>query len=178
MTERDRYKPGAASGAQVKKDGESWTLVLVKNLRHPPELVWEALTNPAHLREWAPFDADGNLSTVDNKVKLTTLSSPPQISETTITRAEKPKTLQYTWGGNDIRWELAPTDSGTRLTLWHSIDRNFISMGAAGWHICLDVLDASLTDTPIGRIVGAEAMKFEWQRLNEEYARQFGVEAK
>ena len=29
---------------------------------------------------------------------------------------------------------------------------------------------------PIGRIVGPEAMKFDgWQRLNAEYARQFGV---
>ena len=30
---------------------------------------------------------------------------------------------------------------------------------------------------PIGRIVGGEAMKFEWQRLNAEYAKQFGIEA-
>jgi len=31
--------------------------------------------------------------------------------------------------------------AGTRLTLWHNIDRRFIAMGAAGWHICVDVLD-------------------------------------
>ena len=30
--------------------------------------------------------------------------------------------------------------------------------------------------TPIGRIVGGEAMKFGWQRLNAEYAKRFGVE--
>ena len=71
-----------------------------------------------------------------------------------------------------------PLGSGTRLTLWHNIDRRFISMGAAGWHICFDVLDRLLGGTPIGRIVGAEAMKFGgWQRLNAEYAKQFGVEA-
>jgi len=50
-------------------------------------------------------------------------------------------------------------------------------MGAAGWHICLDVLDHLLSGAPIGRIVGPEAMKFGWQRLSAEYARQFGVEA-
>ncbi len=50
-------------------------------------------------------------------------------------------------------------------------------MGAAGWHICLDVLTHSLDGKPLGRIVGAEAMKFEWPRLNTEYATQFGVEA-
>jgi len=34
-----------------------------------------------------------------------------------------------------------------------------------------------LASRPIGRIVGAEAMRFGgWQRLNAEYAKQFGVE--
>ena len=48
-------------------------------------------------------------------------------------------------------------------------------MGAAGWHICFDVLDRLLAGRPIGRIVGPEAMKFGgWQRLNAEYAKQFG----
>ena len=50
-------------------------------------------------------------------------------------------------------------------------------MGAAGWHICFDVLDRFLEGHPIGRIVGGDAMKFEWQRLHAEYAAQFGVEA-
>jgi hypothetical protein len=50
-------------------------------------------------------------------------------------------------------------------------------MGAAGWQICLDVLERFVAGEPIGRIVGAEAMKFEWPRLNAEYAKQFGVEA-
>ena len=34
-----------------------------------------------------------------------------------------------------------------------------------------------LADAPIGRMVGPDAMKFGgWQRLNAEYAQQFGVE--
>ena len=37
--------------------------------------------------------------------------------------------------------------------------------------------DGELAGEPIGRIVGAEAMRFGgWQRLNAEYAKQFGVE--
>ena len=90
-----------------------------------------------------------------------------------MTRADAPKVLEY----NDTRWELEAFGGGTRLTLWHNIDRRFISMGAAGWHICFDVLDRLLSGTPIGRIVGPEAMKFGgWQRLNAEYAKQFGIE--
>src|ERR1700751_4240957 len=75
MIDRERYAPGAAGGAHIKKERlqngqEKWTLVLVRELRHPPERVWQALTDPAHLREWAPFDAGGNLGTVGT-VKLT-----------------------------------------------------------------------------------------------------------
>jgi hypothetical protein len=39
------------------------------------------------------------------------------------------------------------------------------------------VLDHLLAGTPIGRIAGPEAMKFGWQRLNAEYAKQFGINA-
>jgi len=190
MTDRAQYTPGPASGAQVRKDGEKWTLILVRDLRHSPEKVWQALTDPAQLREWAPFDADGSLGTVGSTpfdadgslgtvgstVKLTTVGAPtPHVTETTVTRADAPKVLEYNWGGFDMRWELEAVGGGTRLTLWTNIDRRFIAMGAAGWHICFDVLDHLLSGTPIGRIVAGEAMKFGgWQRLNAEYAKQFG----
>jgi len=172
MTDREQYTPGQANGAQVRKDGEKWTLILVRELRHAPEKVWQALTDPAHLREWAPFVADESLGTVGATVNLTWVGTPKPI-ETTVTRADAPRLLEY----SDIRWELEAFGGGTRLTLWHSTDRRFIPWGAAGWHICFDVLDQLLSGTPIARIVGGDAMKLEgWQRLNTEYAKQFGIE--
>jgi hypothetical protein len=171
MTDREQYAPGPARGAQVRKDGEKWTLILVRELRHSPEKVWQALTDPAHLREWAPYDADGNLGTVGT-VKLTWVGNPTPL-ETTVMRADAPKVLEY----NDTRWELEAYGEGTRLTLWHNIDRRFISWGAAGWHIAFDVLDRLLAGQPIGRISGADAMKLSgWQQLTAEYAKQFGTE--
>src|SRR3989454_10926934 len=92
MTDREQYTPGPASGAQVRKDGEKWTLILVRELRHSPEKVWQALTDPAHLREWAPFEADGSLGTVGT-VKLTWVGT-PTVSETRVTRADAPKVLE------------------------------------------------------------------------------------
>ena len=178
MSSREDYAPGAASGAEIRKDGEKWTLVLVRDLPHPPAKVWKALTEPEHLREWAPFDSDRSLGAVGT-AKLTTVGAPtPLVSETQVKRADAPKLLEFNWGGQDIRWQLEPQGGGgTRLTLWHNIDRRFISMGAAGWHICFDVMERLLAGQPIGRMVGAETMKFSgWQRLNAEYARQFGVE--
>lgn len=174
MTDREQYVPGPARGAQVRKDGEKWTLILVRELRHSPEKVWQALTDPAHLREWAPFEADGSLGTAGTTVNLTWVGT-PQALETRVTRADPHKVLEY----GDIRWELEASGGGTRLTLWHSIDRRFIAWGAAGWHICFDVLERLLGGEPMGRIAGGEAMKFSgWQRLTAEYASQFGVETK
>jgi uncharacterized protein YndB with AHSA1/START domain len=162
----------------VEKDGEKWTLVVVRELRHSPQKVWEAITDPAQLHQWAPFDADGNLGAVGRRVTLTTAGAPaPHVTETTVARAEPPRLLEYNWGGFDMRWELENLDGGTRLTLWTNIDRRFISMGAAGWHVCLDVLDHLLGGDPLGRIVGPDAMKVDgWERLHAEYAQQFGVE--
>ena len=171
MIGREQYAPGPASGAEVVKLGEKWTLILVREMRHSPEKVWQALTDPAHLREWAPFEVDGSLGAVGT-VKLTWAGASTAL-ETRVTRAEAPRVLEY----DDIRWELEPFGGGTRLRLWHNIDRRFISWGAAGWHISFDVLDRFLAGEPIGRIAGAEAMKFSgWQRLVAEYAKQFGAQ--
>ena len=177
MTDLKDYTPGPATIARVQKDGakspDKWTLILVRKLGHSPEKVWQALIDPAHLREWAPFDADGSLATVGATVNLTWVGT-QQVAPATVTRVEAPRILEY----GDIRWELEAIDAGTRLTLWASIDRRFISWGAAGWHISFDVLDRLLSGTPIDRIAGPEAMQFEgWQRLKKEYAEQFGAES-
>jgi hypothetical protein len=177
MSDLEHYVPGPANGAQVKKDGGGqdkgkWTLILVRELRHSPEKVWRALTDPVQVREWAPFVVNGNLGTVGATVNLTWVGK-PQAFATKITRADFPRLLEY----GEIRWELEATGSGTRLTLWHKIDHRFISWGAAGWHISFDMLDRLLAGKPLGRIAGVDAMKFNgWQRLVGEYAEQFGVQ--
>jgi uncharacterized protein YndB with AHSA1/START domain len=178
MGKRETYAPGPAAGASIRKDADTWTLVLVRDLKHPPAAVWEAITDPAQLSEWAPFDADRNLASA-GPVQLTTVGAPtPMVAQTHVLRAEEPRLLEFNWGGNALRFELEPQGAGTRLTLWHAIERGFIAWGAAGWHVCFDVLEHLLTGAPLGRIVGAEALKFEgWQRLTAEYARQFGVDA-
>src|SRR5687767_15078753 len=100
MIAREQYTPGPASGARIQKqEGETWTLVLVRELRHSPDKVWLALTDPEHLREWAPFDSDGNLGAEGSTVRLTTVGAPTLlVTETTVTRADPPRELVYNWG--------------------------------------------------------------------------------
>lgn len=179
MSNSERYVPGPASGATIDKDGEKWTLVVVRELRHSPETVWKALTDPAQLTQWAPFDADRNLGTAGATVTLTTIGAPQaRVSETTVTRADAPRLLEYRWGDGEMRWQLEPSAGGTRLTLWHDIGHRYIAMGAAGWHLCFDVLARALAGAAIGRMVGIEVMKLPfWQGLHTSYAKLLGVGA-
>ena len=178
MTGDTTYTPGPARDARIDKRGDTWTLVLTRELRHSPEKVWESLTDPSHLRDWAPFDADRKLDKAGVTAKLTTVGAPtPHVTETTVLRAEAPKLLEFNWGGQEIRWQLEAAASGTRLTLWHNIDKRYIAMGAAGWHLCIDVMDHALRGTPLGRSVGPDAMKVPgWKELMGGYVQLLGRE--
>ena len=46
MTDRDQYAPGPASAAQIQEDGEKWTLIVVREFRHPPEKLWAGAHRP------------------------------------------------------------------------------------------------------------------------------------
>ncbi|HYK10698.1 MAG TPA: SRPBCC domain-containing protein [Gemmatimonadales bacterium] len=172
MADHTQYAPGPVAKAEVRKGGERWTLILVKELRHSPEKVWRALIDPAQLREWAPYEVAGDLTTVGSAITLTWVGTGSR-TDAKVAQVDPPKVLEYA----DTRWELEPLGSGTRLTLWATIDRRFVSWGAAGWHIGFDVLDHLLAGTPIGRIAGGDAMKYTaWLRLRSEYTKQFASE--
>lgn len=159
--------------AQVIKHGESWMLVFVRDIRHSPEKVWQALTDPSELREWAPFDPDRNLGS-SGEALLAMAGESSEPTPCVVRHADAPRLLEYTWGDDILRWELEPTPEGTRLTLRHTMaDRSWLPKVTAGWHICLDVLDRFLTGDPIGRIVGDAARHHGWDELHDAYAARF-----
>ena len=175
---RKNYRPGKPASVEARADGNRWTLVFVRELRHPPAKVWQALTDPRELAKWAPFDPDRDLGT-PGPAALTMAggSAPEPPLPSTVVRAEAPKLLEYTWGEDLLRWELAPTASGTRLTLSHTMgDRTWLPKTAAGWQICLDVAEQALSGESIGRIVAGEAKDYGWEQLNADYAEQLGIE--
>jgi uncharacterized protein YndB with AHSA1/START domain len=175
---RVTYKPSPIGDAECHGEAGRWTLVLVRELRHPPEKVWAALTDPDQLIEWAPYAADRNLDGVGD-VTLTMISrNATQELQATVTRAERPWRLEYTWGGDLLRWQLEAIESGTRLTLRHTVsDEVSVAKATAGWHICLDVAEHLLDGDPIGPIRGEDAMDHGWQELHDAYAARLGVDS-
>jgi Activator of Hsp90 ATPase homolog 1-like protein len=93
-----------------------------------------------------------------------------------VTRADPPTVLEYAWGKDLLRWQLSPTEQGTRLTLEHTVeDRDLVPKVAAGWHICLVVAERLLDGAPIGPIRGEDARNYGWDELNEAYAAALGI---
>lgn len=171
---KDEFRPGPLAEVEAQQDGDRWTLVFVRELRHAPQKVWRALTDPAELRGWAPFDADRDLGSTGGATL--TMAPDGEALAATIHRAEPPRLLEYTWGTDLLRWELEPAGPGTRLTLRHTLaDRAWVPKVAAGWQICLDVADLMLAGKPIGRIVGHEARDHGWEQLNGAYAERLGI---
>ena len=48
------------------------------------------------------------------------------------------------------------------------------AMNAAGWHLCLDVLDGTLTGAEPARVVGEAALDHGWESLRDAYAELLG----
>jgi uncharacterized protein YndB with AHSA1/START domain len=170
------FDPGPLLAVSGYRDGERCTVVLHRTLAHPPETVWAVLTDPELLGRWAPYTADRDLGAVGPATLTMIDSASPADLPSTVSAAQAPRLLEYTWGGDRLRWELAADDGGTRLTLAHTVEApGWMPKVAAGWHLCLLVAQHLLDGAPIPPIVGEAALGYGWQALADGYARQLDV---
>ena len=96
---------------------------------HPPEKVWQALTDPAAIAEWLmPNDFEPRIG---HRFTFHTHPAPgfDGIIDSEVLEIDPPRLLVYTWFANFhedpksrsiVRWELTPTKSGTHVKLTHS----------------------------------------------------------
>ncbi|WP_433292819.1 SRPBCC family protein [Actinoplanes sp. CA-030573] len=160
--------------AEMIPTGPSWTLIFIRELRQPPHEVWAALTDPAELDQWAPFAAKSSLAVTGDTTLTMIDGDERQDLPATVRTAAAPSLLEYTWGEDVLRWELEPAGTGTRLTLRHTLSHpDTGAMVAAGWHLCLDVLQHLLDGEPVGVIRGKDALNHGWEELRASYERQF-----
>lgn len=170
------FDPGplATVGYHARENG--WTLLFVRDLRHPPEKVWAALTEPEQLRKWAPFTANRVLDSTGDATLTMIGDDTTEDVDGSVIRAEPPTLLEYSWGDSVLQWDLAEAGSGTRLTLRHTMkDRNWLPKIAAGWHLCLVVAERLLDGKPIEPIRGDAARGYGWEELNDTYAMKLGI---
>lgn len=99
-----------------------------------------------------------------------------QDSPATVSRLEPPRLLEYSIYGQPMRWELTPAAGGTLLTVQQAVGgREWITRGAAGWHLCLETLAQRLDGGEPEPVRGMAAMEHGWNELNEAYAGALGI---
>ena len=128
-------------------DSDSLSVVIERDLNHPPARVWRALTEPHLLGEWlmpTDFRAEpGHL------FRLTADWGAVDCAVTEITPGER---LAYRWGDGVldtvVTWTLIPRPGGTRLRMEQTGFRRdqprYYGGAKAGWPGFLDRLETVL----------------------------------
>ena len=160
--ERDGQLIKAEEGAAVR---------FARVLAHSPERVWRAITDREELRRWFPALIEGELETEGAELSFPFPHGEGPTEPGQVLTVDPPKLLAYTWGEQELRFELEPVGDGCRLTFTHTLPLEETANVAAGWHACLDELAALVDGRP-----AADPEEDRWSDLHEGYAEDFGVD--
>lgn len=158
------------NGTLFTHDGH-WALRFERLLRHPPEKVWRAITEPEQLAGWFPARIEGERAA---GAPLRFVQEGGSM-DGKIIEHEPPRLFGYTWGDAVMRFELRPDPAGTLLIFTHTFDeRPSAASFAAGWHQCLDALTGVLVGRP-APIPQAGGSSRAYRVRHEAYAEVFGL---
>jgi len=159
--------------ALARADGR-WVLTMTRALRQPPERVWPMLTEPGQLSRWSPVVPDRPLTSVGPAISHETPDQPAV--DVTVLACDPPRKLVHRWGDHLLRWVLTPVRGGSRLTLEQTFGQpDDAAMYAAGWHLCLAVLEVLDGGDEAGRVVGERARDYGWAELRDRYQNRLGL---
>ena len=140
-----------------------------RRLGHPPQRVWAAITEPEQLKAWFPDTIVVQEWRVGAPLRFEHAGLDLNF-DGEVLAVEEGRLLEFRWGTDRIRFEVEPDGDGTKLTLLDTIDElGKAARDAAGWHACLDALEASLS----GESVDADV----WSAVHPSYVERFGPEA-
>lgn len=176
------------SQGTVRPTEDGFQLRFEREIAHPVDTVWNVLTT--RHSEWLSGPSGEIELRLGGKVKM-----PAHTIESTVTEFEPPKVIAYGWDspewgkGGNVRWELSPGTSGTRLVLTHDhppIDpaqqKQFAGkMGwpdkmlravprtLAGWHFLLDALELMLDGDATPDVPTPQQPGDYWKHIFEHY---------
>ena len=127
---------------------DSLSVVVERDLPHPPEKIWRALTQPHLLKEWL-MKTDFRPEQ-DRRFHLT---ADWGAVEGQVREVDPPSRLAYSWDSKDLRsvvtWTLTPTATGTRLRMeqtgFRPDQQPYYRGATAGWPRFLAALEDVLS---------------------------------
>ncbi|GGJ83686.1 hypothetical protein GCM10011583_14180 [Streptomyces camponoticapitis] len=139
---------GFSSSLSGAGDGRT-ALRMERQLAHPPQRVWDAITQPAHLARWFPSEVSVDLRP-GGEIGFHFPGDPGPGMTGRVTDADEPRLFAFTWDEDHLSWEITPDGDGSRLLLVHTFgDRFGAASFASGWQICVTALGQVLDGGPV-----------------------------
>jgi uncharacterized protein YndB with AHSA1/START domain len=157
-------------GELLTRDGR-YELRFERALDHPVARVWQAITSPEGLAAWFPFDVEGERRT-GAPLRFVFREGEADDFAGEMVEFTPQSAMELRWDGDEtVRLEVeAAGASACVLRLINRFDEiGKAARDAAGWHTCLDHLEASLT--------GGTVSEDRWSELHPAYVERFGPEA-
>lgn len=142
----DTIHAGSAHGSYETVDGRP-LLRFERRLAHPIDAVWRAVSDPAELAHWFPSTIAVEELRVGGSMTFSFEEHDLPPMQGSVTELDPPRLLGFSWGDDELRFELAPSDDGAQTTLRFSVAldaRDKAARDATGWHVCLDALERQL----------------------------------
>jgi uncharacterized protein YndB with AHSA1/START domain len=160
---------GAMHGTYEIVDDRS-ALSFERRLAHSVERVWRAVSEPGELAHWFPSAMSGELTPGGTLTfEFPGGEMPPMQGE--VIEVDPPRSLAFTWGDDMLRIELERDDDGCVLHFTVLFDDSArASRDAAGWHVCLELLERHLAGVET-RSPTSDATP-DWRGLYAEYQRR------
>ncbi|MFG1998175.1 SRPBCC family protein [Spirillospora sp. NPDC048911] len=138
------------------------TLRFERRLKHPPEKVWRAVSDPAEMAAWFPAKVEAELR--PGAPMRFTFPEEAVVDGTwdgEVLEVDPPRVFMFRWNADVLRFELLPDGDGCLLVFTQTIGGGIVGkLGAgrtaAGWDTCLDELAGRLdgrTVTPRSDLV-------------------------
>lgn len=149
--------------AEITRTEEGYLATFERKLAHDSEKVWQMLTDNQKIHQWF---AELQIEKPGKGGHLTFDMGNGNYEKMAITDFEEKSQLGFEWGEDHVRFELISEDGETRLRMLETIPAltDHTSKDLAGWHVCLDVLEALLNKKEIERTL-------EWEHWYPEYKR-------
>ena len=153
----------------VRAELADGSLVMEVDLAGTAAQLWEALTDPAQLARWSPVVPDRALTSPGPALSRENPGEDPVTADVLAIAGEH--ALTHRWGESTLGWMVDEGQLDLQVTLPDPQQAQYF---AAGWHVCLAVLDARLEDLDQQRLVGMDALEHGWEELRARYADEFG----
>lgn len=129
--------------------------------------LWEAITQPEMLARWSPIVPDRPLTSIGPAQSRETPDAEPVAADVLALAGQH--AITHRWGEDTVEWMVEDGRLVCRMLLATPEHAPYY---AAGWQVCLGVLDALLSGEEQERIVGMDAMAHGWEELRRMYVEE------